>query len=100
MHIYYSFVPPINPIFNVEDLTVYSCHCCEETRTQSLPITSNKAQEIGYVIKDQNESIRQGGCKKFTVEWRYKPISFCFESIRGQKPQNKIRKHVTASDFK
>jgi hypothetical protein len=66
-------LPPtlhISPIFNVEDLTLYTGHYEDNTLPDpilSVPKFVNPRDEIEVILDDQIVSTRQGGYQKFLV---------------------------------
>jgi hypothetical protein len=80
---YHIELPPtlhISPIFNVEDLTLYTGHYEDNTLPDpilSVPKFVNPQDEIEVILDDQIVSTRQGGYQKFLVRWKNRLPSDC-----------------------
>ena len=83
LNAYHVELPPtfhISPIFNVEDLTLYTGHY--EDNTILDPMISvlkfvKPRDEIEDILDDQIVSMRWGGYQKFLVRWKNRPPSDC-----------------------
>lgn len=69
-----------NPIFNVEDLTLYPGHEADplpDPHTFPAPATIKPRDELEAILDDQLVSTRRGGYQKFLVKWKNRPLSDC-----------------------
>jgi hypothetical protein len=80
---YHVELPPtlhISPIFNVEDLTLYTGHYEDNTIPDlmlSVPKFVKPQDEIEDILDDQIVSTRRGGYQKFLVHWKNRTPSDC-----------------------